>query len=108
VQVRQGILGSESCGVFFAIAIAVALSACTSKSGVIPDGPDRYIVIVSGKTGFTPVGDLKISAYKQASGYCSSRGKRMETIEDKSVRAGFGRFPEAEIRFKCVAASDGG
>lgn len=82
---------------------AIALSACSSRSGVIPDGPDTYMVIVAGKTGFTPVGKLKIGAYRQATAYCAARGKQMETVQDRSVGTGFLRFPEAEIHFKCTA-----
>lgn len=88
----------------FSIAAICALSACTAQSGVIPDGPDAYKVIISGKTGFTPTGQLKINAYRQANSYCARSGKRMETIADNSVENGFLRFPSAEIRFRCVGS----
>lgn len=81
------------------------LAACTTRSGVIQDGPDRYMVIMAGKTGFTPVGKLKIRAYRDASAFCTSRGMRMEAITEKSVPTGFMRFPESELHFKCVPAA---
>jgi putative hemolysin len=87
---------------FTVLAMALALGACSSRSDVIPDGPDAYMIIIAGKTGFTPVGKLKIAAYRQATSYCSSQGRRMETTRDNSVPTGFLRFPEAEIHFKCV------
>jgi hypothetical protein len=86
----------------FAVMV-VALSACTTQSGVIADGPDAYRVMITGQTGFTPAGKLKIDAYRQATAHCARSGKRMETIEDNSVNNGFLRFPAADVRFRCVS-----
>jgi len=39
---------------FFAILlVSLLLTACTSSSGVIPDGKDAYRVVQTGDTGFT-------------------------------------------------------
>lgn len=85
------------------VIIAVLMIAgCASQSGVMPDGPNAYRVIVSGKSGFVSTGKLKISAYQQATRFCASNGKRAETIADNSVENGFLRFPTADIRFQCV------
>lgn len=84
-----------------AIFAALAMAGCTSRSGVIADGPGTYMIIIAGKTGFSPVGSLKIKAYEQASAYCTASGRTMETIKEKSVPTGFLRFPEAEVHFRC-------
>lgn len=87
---------------WIAMIAAVLIGGCTSQSGVIPDGPDAYRVMIAGKTGFTPTGKLKIVAYRQANAFCARSGKKAETITNSSVENGFLRFPSADIRFRCV------
>jgi hypothetical protein len=83
----------------------VLMSGCATQSGVIPNGPDTYSILVSGGSGFVSSGSLAIRAYQQAANYCSAKGMVMEVIDDKQQRAGvLGKFPEAQLRFKCVAA----
>lgn len=85
------------------MALLVLIAGCTAQSGVMADGPEGYRVLVTGKSGFTSTGSLKISALRQASAYCARSGKRMETVSDNSVQNGFLRFPSADIRFRCVS-----
>jgi hypothetical protein len=81
------------------------MCGCATQSGVIPNGPDGYSILISGGSGFVSSGSLAIRAYQQASDFCVQKGLRMEIIEDKQQRAGvLGKFPEAQVRFRCVAA----
>ena len=83
--------------------LILALSGCAAHSGVIPDGKDSYLVIVSQGMGFSSAGDLKASAYKEASLFCRRAGKRLETISDKTVQQGLlSDSAEAEVKFKCI------
>lgn len=84
------------------LAIAIALAGCGGRSGIIQSGPDTYTVIVAGRSGFVSSADLKLSAYRQASGYCSRSGRTLEVLEESSKRTGGpGQFPEAQLKFRC-------
>lgn len=78
------------------------LAGCTAQSGVIADGPDAYRIMITGKSGFTASGKLKIEAYQEAAEYCSKMRKRMEKVEENTVENGFLRYPSTDLRFKCI------
>jgi hypothetical protein len=85
------------------IFLAITLSGCATHSGVIPDGKDAYVVIVSKGHGFASAGDLKIEAYKEASAFCRKGGQLLETISEKIVQEGLlSDFAEADIKFRCI------
>ncbi len=83
------------------------LSACTSSSGVIPDGKDSYRIMYTGDTGFTNSNTLQKNAYQEATVFCSKLGKIVETVnmESKQSRP-LGGWPEASLLFKCVERSE--
>ena len=89
---------------FFAIlSVSLLLTACTSSSGVIPDGKDAYRVVQTGDTGFTNSNTLQKNAYKEASYFCANKGQVVETlnVESKQARP-LGGWPEASLWFRCV------
>lgn len=81
----------------------LALTACTSSSGVIPDGADSYRIAHTGDTGFTNSNTLQKNAYKEAAAFCAKKGKVVQTIDMESKQSRpFGGWPEASLLFKCV------
>jgi hypothetical protein len=85
------------------IILALFLAGCATNSGIIPDGKDSYIVIVSGGHRFTSSSDLKIDAYRDANAYCKKLDKQIETISERSIQAGvLTNSSEAELKFKCI------
>ena len=83
------------------ILLAIILSGCARHSGVITNGKDAYIVIVSG--GSASSGSLKIDAYKEASRFCRRAGQRLEIISEKTTQEGIiDEFSEASLKFKCI------
>lgn len=89
----------------YTLLVVLALIGCATRqqSGVVPDGPDTYSVILAGKTGFTSSASLKISAYQKANEFCAAMGKRMEVVQESEQRGGvLGKFPEAHVRFRCT------
>ena len=90
--------------VVLALAV-VPFAAWAGSSGVMPDGPDAYLVMHTGKTGFVSSGSLQRKAYEEATKFCSDRSLVMETISMDSKRSRpLGGFPEATLRFKCMSA----
>lgn len=76
---------------------------CTKSTGIISDGKDAYLIMMSGKTGFVSSGSLKIKAYTEANNFCSEKGMVSESLNMDSKRAGIlGKFPEATLHFRCV------
>jgi hypothetical protein len=85
------------------LAICLSLTACTTSSGVIPDGSNSYRVSHTGDTGFTNANTLKKNAYKEAAVYCDKKGKVVETIDMQSKQSRpFGGWPEAYLLFNCI------
>jgi predicted small secreted protein len=86
------------------ILAALLLAGCATNSGVIADGKDSYIVIVSGGHRFASTGDLKIEAYKDANAYCRKLDKQLESIAERTVQAGvLSNSSEVELKFKCIS-----
>ena len=81
----------------------LALSGCVTNPVVMQDGPDAYRIMAVGKTGFTSSGSMHMKIYQQATDFCASKGRIVETIATESQQARpFGGFPEATLRFRCV------
>ncbi len=82
----------------------IFLLGCATHSGVIPDGKDSYIIILSGDGGYVSAGALKIDAYKEANAYCKKRNKQLETISENIIQAGLlSKSSEVDIRFRCIS-----
>ncbi len=90
----------------YAVAITLVLlcpAAFAGNTGVIPDGPDSYLIMRTGKTGFVSSSSLQKKAYEEASEFCQAKSLVMQTISMESQRARpFGGFPEATLRFRCI------
>ena len=78
------------------------LSACTTLTPVMRTGDGEYIVSRSGDTGFTPVGKLRRKAVEDVNRYAGERGLVPEIISVNEVAAGFGVFPQVDVRFRLV------
>jgi len=83
--------------------LASFLTACSTNSGIIPDGKDSFIVILSGAHRYSSSSDLKIDAYKEANAFCRKSDKQIETISERTIQAGIlSNSAEAELKFKCI------
>lgn len=79
-----------------------------SNSGVVPIGPDTYMVSRQAATGFTGLGSLKADAFGEASAHCVAEGKRIRvtnTSEDPGPYI-LGNFPRADIQIVCLGNGD--
>lgn len=82
------------------------LAACTTSSGIVPDGADGYRLMRSGDTGFTSSASLREDNFDEAAKFCADKGLTMETrgVDSKQAHI-LGGFPSATLLFRCVKRS---
>jgi hypothetical protein len=85
---------------------AISVVGCAGSSGISEISDNTYIS--SKKGGFgrvtTSGSEFKAELFKEANDFCSSKGKKMESITATHFDRGEGR-PTAELQFKCVTPS---
>jgi len=87
-----------------ALCLAILLAGCATQSGVLPEGKDAYLLILSSGYGLASSADLKIDAHKGARDFCMKHGKLPETVYEKTdPRGTLSDFHEDELKFKCVS-----
>ena len=84
------------------VACAV-LGGCAASAGIVPAGQDTYMLSRSGYGFGEASSNVKAKIIGEASAHCSSMGKSMEILSSDDKPGWPGHFPEAEVRFKCVA-----
>ena len=87
-------------------AICLLLAGCAS-SGVIPTGPDSYMLTKTSAGGLMVSGSqVKADLYVEANKFCGDKGLFVDTVDSSSKNAiPFARMSSAELHFRCVAKS---
>jgi hypothetical protein len=95
---------------YLSIILAVTVAGCASYSGIVATGQDSFMVSKQASTSFPGLGNLKADVVKYASRYCESHGKTLQITNETESRPPFilGKYPRAELRFKCTAAGSQG
>ena len=90
------------------LASLLVISGCASNSGVVPIGPDTFMVSRQAATGFSGLGTLKADAFQEANQYCIRQGKSIRVVNtsESSPPYVLGNFPRAEVQFMCLDKSD--
>lgn len=80
------------------------LGGCAANSGVVPTGPDTYIVSRQAPSAFSGLGTLKTDAIREASDYCQQQQRQLQVISATEAEPPFvfGNFPKAEVQFRCI------
>ncbi len=88
--------------------LAILLVGCASNSGVIPIGPDTFMVSRQAATGFSGSGNLKAEAFQEANQYCLGQKKKLQVVNTVEAQPPYvlGNFPKAEVQFMCLDAND--
>lgn len=88
--------------------LALAIVGCASNSGVVPIGPDTYMVSRQAATGFTGAGTLKADAFREANEFCISQKKSIRVTNSNESHPPYivGNFPRAEVQFMCLEQGD--
>lgn len=79
------------------------LQACaTPSTGVVPIGDGISSVTHQGAGAWVSTNSLKAAALQEAGVSCHLAGKGLRVVHTKEIPAGaFGRWPEAEVLFRC-------
>lgn len=85
--------------------IVTPLLAGCAHSGVVPMGPDTFM-IANSEWGFTSGGVQRAKVMQEASEYCKSIGKLMLPISTTQNDVSFGKTPAAEVQFRCLSQGD--
>jgi hypothetical protein len=90
------------------IALAAALAACASTSGVLQIGKDTFTLRKEQGHGFSGSGPLKAEAYREATSHCKAMGREMMVTRTSENRPPFvlGNYPFVELDFLCLDAND--
>ena len=88
--------------------LLLVLFGCAANSGVVPIGPDTYMVSRQAASGFSGRGTLKADAIGEADQHCRQQNKQVEVISATEARPPYvmGNFPKAEIEFRCIAVAE--
>ena len=59
-------------------------------------------------TGFSGLGSLKADAIREATSFCSTKGKEMQLLHTTDSQPPYilGNFPRSEIQFACLGKDD--
>jgi hypothetical protein len=78
------------------------LAGCAvATTGVVPRAEGMYTVTRQGFTAFVPLHSVTAETIKEAAAYCESTNKKYKQIHLKEISASPGRYPEAELLFRC-------
>lgn len=91
-----------------AFLIGLLVIGCASTPGVVPIGPDTFMVSRQAATGFTGNSGLMAAAMREAGAYCRTKGKTLQVVSTHEAAPPFifGNFPRAEVQFMCLASDD--
>jgi S1-C subfamily serine protease len=88
--------------------VAIVLASCAVNTGIVPYGPNTFVVARQAATGFSGSGDLKAEVLREADQHCKTLQKAVRVIAVKEAQPPFilGNFPKAEVQFACLDPSD--
>ena len=78
----------------------------TSSGGVIPIGPNMYMLGGLGRFMDYSSSAVKADMYKQASDFCLDKGRVMFPITSTGKDSDFGTYASAEVQFSCLEPND--
>ena len=92
---------------FVSFTIVLIIVGCaTSSTGVFPSDKDTFTVVVTGKTGYSQLGELQKRAYQEANDFCQRKGKMLQPVAANAVPPGYGNMPSFELRFRALSPDD--
>ncbi|VVE75858.1 hypothetical protein PCA31118_05078 [Pandoraea captiosa] len=85
--------------------VTTALLGCatTGTDGVVPIGPDMYMIGGLGEFTDFSASAVKARMFKQASAFCAAQGRLMTPMGSTGKDSGYGTYASAEVQFRCLA-----
>ena len=83
---------------------ALTLTACvgTGTKGVVPIGPNLYMIGGLGKFTDFSSSAVKVRFYQEAAAFCASKNQVMRPVNSVGQNSGIGTYASAEVQFSCV------
>lgn len=81
--------------------LAVLSGCATATTGAVPIGEGLHTITRQGNGAWVSTNSLKNAAIIEADAHCKRDGKSFKLVHSKEIQSGPGRWPEAEILFKC-------
>ena len=82
--------------------VAILMSSCaTGTDGIVPIGPDLYMVGGLGKFTDFSSSAVKARFFQQASKFCADKGRTMVPVNSTGQDSGAGTYASAEVQFRC-------
>lgn len=89
------------------IAGMLVLCGCaTGTDGVVPIGPDLYMIGGLGKFTDYSSSAAKARLFQEGSKFCQERGRTMYPVNSTGRDSGIGTYATAEIQFLCLMPGD--
>jgi hypothetical protein len=90
----------------YILLISLVILGCTSKSIVMPMDNGVFSISKSAPTSFTPLDVIKNDAFEEINERAKKENKIVQIISVNEIPAGFGRWPQVEIRFKLLTQKE--
>ena len=83
--------------------LVLALVGCATQTGIIPTGPNTFMILRQGTGFWVSPSTLVAEATREAGTYCAKKWKSLDIITTREQPVGIrpGAYPEGEIRFAC-------
>jgi hypothetical protein len=94
-------------GVRIALALML-LVGCASTPGVVPIGPDTFLVSRQAASGFSGMSGLMEAAMREGNAYCQAKELLFQVVNTTQSEPPyiFGNFPKASVQFMCLKSTD--
>lgn len=92
----------------FVALLACLIAGCAANSGIVPIGPDTYMVSRQSGNAFAGASSLKAEAIAEGSQYCVSKKQVFQLVRAQEAQPPYilGNYPRAEIQFVCLSSND--
>lgn len=86
----------------------MVLAGCASTPGVVPIGPDTFMVSRQAASGFSGMSGLMEAAMREGNAYCHAKGLVFQVVNTTQSEPPyiFGKFPKASVQFMCLRSAD--
>ncbi len=87
------------------MSILAGCAATNTSGGVLPIGPDTYMISMQGGTLDHSGTALKVKLYQEASKFCVDKDRVMVSVNSVSQDA-LWNYSSAEVQFRCLSKDD--